>query len=225
MYNKFIFQPILSVFTFIYDKIAFNDFGLAIILLTVLVRIVLFPLFFSASKQQTIIQKIQPKIKSIQKDLKDNKEEQMKALMGLYAEHKINPFLSLLLVIVQLPFLIALYHVILKNASSFDNFIFLGFINLREKSIALAIIAAALQFISAKLMLPKKQPSQSGSPFLSSANMMLFLGPALTFGILTSLPSSIGVYWITTTVLSIIQQVIINKHVYGGNTEKNGTAD
>ena len=222
LYNQLIFDPILSVFTFIYNKVAFNDFGSSIIVLTILVRIVLFPLFYSASKQQTIIQKIQPKIKSIQNDLKNNKEEQVKALMNLYSEHKINPFLSLLLVIVQLPVLIALYHVILKNASTFDNFIFLSFINLREKNLIIAVIAAAFQFLSAKLMLPKKTSSDPKSS-LSSANMMLFLGPVLTFGILMSLPSSIGIYWLTTTILSIIQQIIINKHVYGGNIKKDGT--
>ena len=143
--------------------------------------------------------------------------------MSLYAEHKINPFQSLLLVVIQLPVLIALYHVILKNASVFDNFIFLGFINLREKNLIIAIIAAVLQFVSAKLMMPKKTPG--ANPILGSSQMMLFLGPALTFGILMSLPSSIGIYWLTTTLLSIIQQIIINKHVYGRNIKKNGTAD
>jgi YidC/Oxa1 family membrane protein insertase len=219
IYKQLVFNPILAVFNFIYQHLAFGDFGFAIIILTVLVRVILFPIFYAAAKQQTIIQKLQPKIKSIQKELKDNKEEQVKALMSLYAEHKINPLANLFLFAVQLPILITLYYVILKNGSHFDNFIFLGFINLRERSLIIAALAAVAQFLSAFLALNHK-PS-GANPNSTSGLAMPFIGAAITLVFLTNLPASIGIYWITTTLISIVQQIIINRNVYGRDTHQN----
>ena len=115
LYHTLFYNPILQTLIFVYQKITFKDLGLAIIVVTLLFRLILFPLFYRRDKEQTVFQKIQPKINKIQKELKDNKEEQVKALMELYKEHKVNPFSSILLIIIQLPVLIAIYQVILKE--------------------------------------------------------------------------------------------------------------
>ena len=215
IWNTFLYQPILSTLVFIYDKVAFGDFGLAVVILTIVIRIVLFPLFYKGAKQQAIIQKIQPKIRKIQKELKHDKEKQAAELMKIYKKHKINPFSSILTLLVQLPILIALYRVILNEIGGefFDNFIFLGFIDLREKSIIIAVIAAILQYVQIRLAMPKKSTEKSSNPIASAGRMMAYIGPGLTLFILTRFPAALGIYWLTSTIFSIGQQIYINKRI------------
>mgnify|MGYP001560676822 FL=1 len=108
LFHNLLYQPILEALIFIYKYIAFHDLGFAIILLTVFIRFLLLPLFHRGAKDQTKIQRLQPLVKKIQQDHKDDKEKQTRALLDLYKEHCINPFSSILLLIVQLPVLIAL---------------------------------------------------------------------------------------------------------------------
>lgn len=167
LYHTFLYQPILSALIFIYHSLAFGDLGFAIIILTIAIRIVLFPLFYKGAKQQALMQKIQPKLKEIQEKHKDNKERQAMELMALYKKHKINPFSSILSLVIQIPILIAIYQVLLKEAGGaiFDNFLFLGFINLREINLVIAVIAAVAQYIQIKISIPapSRAPAKGGS--------------------------------------------------------------
>ena len=211
-YHAFFYQPILDALVWVYHNIAFQDFGLAVIILTIAVRVVLFPLFYKGAKQQALIQKIHPKIKEIQETHKDNKERQAAELMGLYKKHGINPFASFLVLIIQLPIVIGLYQVILKEITSgfFDNFLFLSFIDVKEESLVLAIIAAALQYVQAKMAMPKEEKGKA-SPAAGIGKTMLYVVPGITFLILTKFPAALGLYWVTTTLFSIGQQAYIMK--------------
>lgn len=227
MFNTLLYQPILGLLVFIYQHIAFRDLGLAIILLTVLIRLVLLPFFYRGAKDQTIIQKIQPLVKKIQEDHKDNKQKQTQALLELYRQHRINPFSSFLLLIIQLPILIALYRVFLTgltNNALFDNYKFLSLINLNQKSFLLVILAALAQYFQGRLMMPKAGPSQTDAANRVN-RLMIFLGPVLTLVILTNLPAALGLYWLTSTLFSIGQQIFINKTLkkqsYGENIGEN----
>ncbi|MDP3724970.1 MAG: YidC/Oxa1 family membrane protein insertase, partial [Nanoarchaeota archaeon] len=139
-FYTFFYEPMLQMLVWIYKYAAFEDFGLAVIFLTIAVRILLFPLFYKSTKQQVLIQKIHPKIKEVQERHKDNKERQATELMALYKKHGVNPFSSILTLLIQRPIVIGLSQVILKEITNglFDNFMFLGFINVREKSLAIA---------------------------------------------------------------------------------------
>lgn len=213
LFNTYLYEPILSFLIFIYNNLAFHDFGLAIIILTIAVRIILFPVFYKGAKDQVLMQRLQPHIKKIQLDHKDNKERQAKELLALYRKHNFNPLSGFLLLIVQLPILIAIYQVFIKGLtnSAFDNLFFLGLINLGEKNLALVIIAAALQYFQTKISLPSQKDGKSTNPFASAGKMMLWLGPGLTVVILASLPSALALYWTVSVIFSIGQQVFINK--------------
>jgi len=198
--------------------------GLAIIGLTLLIRLILYPLFYKSIKNQTILQKLQPHIQKIQLDHKDNKEKQAQALMQLYKDHQVNPFSGIFLLILQLPILIALYQVFLygfkdESLTGLYSFItspthinpsFLGLIDLAKSSIIVVSLAAVLQYLQAKLSLPK---DESGKEVAGAklAKQMSFIGPALTFAILYSMPAAVGLYWMTTSVFSIFQQMYVNK--------------
>ena len=217
LFNAYLYQPILSVLIFIYQNIAFRDLGVAIVFLTIFVRAVLFPIFYKGAKDQALLQRLQPHIKKIQLDHKDNKEAQAKAMMDLYREHQLNPFSGFLLLLLQLPIFIALFRIFSKglNGGQFDSHMFLGLINLGEKSIAIAIIAALLQYIQGKLSLPPQSIGASGNEnsMASAGRIMVVIGPVLTLMILFNLPAAIGLYWIVSTLFSIGQQVIINRRL------------
>lgn len=226
LFNEFFYKPILEVLVFIYNNVAFQDLGLAIVVLTVLVRLVLFPLFYKSAKDQALLNRLQPKVKKIQADFKNSKEEQTKALLALYRDHRFNPFLSVLLFIVQLPIFIVLFQLFTKEiqTATFGNHSLLGIVNLENKSLVIALIAGFLQYWQAKLMF--SGGGRSAITATSSAKgpafkFMIFFGPALTFFILSGLPSALGVYWLISNLFSVIQQVYINKKLKTEEKNKN----
>lgn len=216
LFHTYIYAPILAVLVFIYQNVSFHDLGIAIIELTILVRFVLFPIFFKSAKDQALMQRIQPHIKEIQEKHKDDKEAQAKALMSLYKEHKLNPFSGFLLLLLQLPVFIALYQVFQHELSNglFDNLSFLGLINLGEKSVVIAILAALFQFFQTKLMMAKTKSNAGAQGQMASMNkIMLFVGPGISFVILLNLPAALGFFWVVSTLFSIGQQLYINKEM------------
>ena len=237
IFNEIFYRPILNALILIYERIAFHDFGIALILLTILIRLLLAPFFHRGARDQAIINVLAPKIKEIQKTHKDNREHQAKALMNLYREHRVNPFSGFLLLLIQLPVLIALYHVVWNGFSevlvpmlySFTpnpgtiNYLFLNIVDLQGKNMALVILAAAASYFQMKIAMPKTPAPSLGEPQAPMAlamKQMVFIAPAITAVFLVVLPSAISLYLLTSFAFSAIQQLIINKQVAGYGTVK-----
>ena len=234
-FNTILYQPLFNALVLIYDFIPGHDFGVAIILLTVLIRIIFYPLMVQSIRSQKALQELQPKIQEIQSKHKDNKAEQSKEMMSLYQKEKINPFGGCLPLLLQLPILIALYRVFWKGlqpeAMAFlysfvpnpgiVNPVSLGIINLSEPSLAIAFIAGIAQFFQSKMIMPKKQKAQGQMGQFSSMmqKQMLYFFPIFTVFILWKMPAAIGIYWITTALFSIGQQYLIFRKT------KNGTVN
>jgi len=214
LFNSYIYNPILSVLLFIYNSITFSDLGVAIIVLTIFIRIVLFPLFYKGAKDQAIMQKLQPHIKKIQLDHKDDKEKQAKELLDLYKKYNFNPFFGIFSIIIQLPIFFALFKMFgreLGNLGVTSTLMF-GVFDLGTKGIVLPIIAAALQYIQGKLSMPDTKKNQTGdNPLASVGKTMVYIGPILTLLIFSNLPSALSVYWIVSSLFAIAQQLYINK--------------
>ncbi len=229
LFNEIFYRPIFNALIFIYNSVAFGDLGIAIILLTVLIRVVLFPLFHKTMKHQTEMQRLGPEIKKIQDSHKDNKEKQAQALLEFYRRNKINPFSGFFLLIPQILVFIALYTVFLKGISektlehlygfvaapSEVSGVFLGLIDLNNPNILIVGLAAVAQFFQGKLSLPKKT---GGEPSLGEniGRQMVYIGPILTIVILMYLPAAVGLYWLTTSLVSVGQQAFINKSLKNG---------
>ena len=234
MFRTLFIIPLINALIFFYNTIAFQDLGLAIIFLTLFIRIILFPFFHKGTKNQILLQRLQPKIKKIQEDHKNEKEKQAQAMMELYKEHKVNPFSSILLLFIQLPVLIALYQVFWRDLSpemfqSLYSFIstpaelhttFLGLIDMKEKSILIVGLAAVFQYIQGYLTLPKIEKGKELSAPEKMGRQMVYFSPVITLVILSSLPSAVGLYWIVTGLFSIAQQIYINKTINIGEEEK-----
>ncbi|OGM90563.1 hypothetical protein A2755_03350 [Candidatus Wolfebacteria bacterium RIFCSPHIGHO2_01_FULL_48_22] len=236
LFNEILYKPLLNLLILIYDLVV-SDFGVSIILITVLIRFVLLPIFYKSAKDQTILQKIAPQIREIQKKHKENKEEQVRQMMAVYKEHRVNPFSSILLLIIQLPILFALYRVFvggLPEAGSDKlysfvhlpeviHYTFLGFIDLSSPFLALVIITALAQFTQSWLLLrvaKKRAPNPAAAgdnPAIQAAermsHKMIYFMPVVTAIILFNLPAAVALYWFTTSVFSAIQQLAINKKI------------
>lgn len=230
LYDLILYNPLLNALIFLYNTIAFEDLGLAIIFLTLLIRIVLFPIFHKSAKHQVAMQRLQPHLKKIQDDHRGNKEKQAQAMMALYKEHRVNPFAGFLLLFVQLPILIALYQIFLNslkpdflvNLYSFVsapgdlNTSFLGLLNLADRSILMVGLAALAQYFQAKLALPKTTGSKNLTQAEKMGKQMVFIGPIITIAIFYSMPAAVSLYWATASLFAIFQQIIINKQTANG---------
>jgi len=212
----------------LYNYIPNHDFGIAIIILTLIIRVILYPLSIKAVNSQKNLQELQPKIQEIQKKYKEDKENLAKETLELYKKEKINPFSGLLLALIQLPILIALYRVFwqglnpeeLSNLYQFVfnpghiNSFFLGTIDLSKPNLILAILAGLAQYFQTKMLLPKTNLSakkQGGAPDFSQVmqKQMVYFFPVITIIILLGLPSALGLYWTAGGLFSIIQQYLI----------------
>jgi YidC/Oxa1 family membrane protein insertase len=229
IYNEVLYRPILNLLVYLYNVIPGNDIGIAIILLTIVIKVILYPLSLKSIKAQREMQEIQPLMEEIKKKYKDDKEKQAKELMALYKEHHVNPMGSCLPLLIQFPFLIAVYRVFydgfkpetLDKLYSFVanpgtiNPLFLNFIDLSKPFIALAVLVGLVQFWQTKMMVHKKQPKVATATDESMmANMnkqMVYFMPAMTVVIGFKLPAGLILYWLVTTFLTIIQQYIFFK--------------
>jgi YidC/Oxa1 family membrane protein insertase len=123
-FNVILYQPLLNVLVLLYLYLPGHDFGIAVIVLTVLIKFLFYPLGVKSIRSQKALSGIQPKLKEIQEKYKNDKEQQTKEMMALYKREKINPFSGCLPILIQLPVLIALYRVFWRGlevgqASSF----------------------------------------------------------------------------------------------------------
>lgn len=232
LFNLYLVKPFFNILILLYNFLPVHDIGLATIILTFIIRAILYPLFHKSTRQQLLMNQLQPELQKIQKEYKDDKEKQVKAQMELYKKNNVNPMGGCLLTLIQLPIILAVYKVFLNGFSSEQlnnlySFInrpeivnpnFLGIIDLSKTNLILVIISTVLQFIASKMLMPKngdKKSEETPSPSQKMTNMMqkqmLFIAPVMTLIILISLPSIIALYWSATTIFSIFQQWLVQK--------------
>ena len=228
LYTILLYQPLFNILVFLYDIIPGNDVGVAIVLLTVLVKVVLNPFSKKSLKSQKRLQEIQPRVDEIRKKYKDDKERQAKELMTLYKEENINPFSSCLPLLIQLPFIFAVYRVFqngLTSSKSLElvypflerpesiNPVSLGLFDLSQPNIPLAVLAGLSQYWQTKMLMHKRQPRVEGSEDENMASamnrQMMYVMPVLTVVIGFSLPGGLMLYWFVTSVLTAVQQYFL----------------
>lgn len=227
LFHTILYQPLFNIFVGLYNLIP--DVGVGILLITVIVKAILYPLNTSSIKAQKSLADMQPKIDDLKKKYKDDKQKIAEETMKIYKEHKVNPLASCLPLLIQLPIFIALYWVLrdglsnakfdmlysfIKNPGSI-NTVTLGLLDLKNNSLILAILAGAAQFWQAKSMMRKKAPVEAGAGakdenMMSMMNkQMLYLMPIMTVLIGMKLPGGLSLYWFLSTALMALQQMIV----------------
>jgi len=222
LFNEIFYRPLFNGLIFLYNIVPGHDMGVSIIILTILIRFILWPLTSKSIKNQKVLTKIQPQIEEIKKKFKNNKEAQARALMGLYSENKINPLAGFLPLVIQIPIIIALWRVFLNSLNldlnSLYSFIpapvqvqsiFLGLVDLSHKSVVLAVLAGVLQYFQTKMIIPPSTKPAGASDFSHiMSKQMLYFGPILSIIIFWSLPAALPLYWIVVTLLTLLQQYL-----------------
>lgn len=227
---NFLINPITQALIFLYQILG-DNFGLAVITLTLLIRLVLFPITLPALRSAQKMQKLKPKLDKIKKKHKGDKAKQQQAQLELYKEHGVNPAGGCLPQIVQVIILIALYRVFtgfidqgtINGATINMNFLWL---NLAESDpyYILPVLAGSAQFLYAFMMRtgleqdvenPKdKKAKQEEEDSLEMAQsiqqQMVYLMPIMTVVIASRFPSGLALYWVATTLFSFGQQLTVS---------------
>jgi YidC/Oxa1 family membrane protein insertase len=222
-------QPLFNLLVYFYNNVPGNDIGVAIVLVTIVLKLVLLPFTLKMLRAQKALQDLQPKMQVLQSKHKGNKEALGKATMELYKKEKVNPFSSCLPLLIQLPFMFAVFRMFRNgfDPESLDmlypfihnpgilNHISLGFMNLAEPLIPLAVLAGAAQFWQTSMMTSSKQPKVPGAKDEGMTaimnKQMKYIMPVVTVIIGASLPGGLALYWFLFTLLTVLQQYVAFK--------------
>ncbi len=179
-----------------------HSYGMAIILLTVVIKLVLYPLTIKQINSMREMAKIQPLIKELQQKYKNNPQELNKKTMELYKEHGVNPFGGCLPMLIQLPILWILFRVL--NTYNFGNTKFLGLWNLSKPDpyYILPVLIVVLSFLQQKVMSPEGETSQNKT--------MLIIMPLFIGYISLKLPTGVVLYWGMSSLLDVLLRYYID---------------
>jgi|CXWL01.1.fsa_nt_gi YidC/Oxa1 family membrane protein insertase len=227
-FTTFLVEPIYNVFVALIAFIPGHDAGIAIIILTLIIRGIFFPTFAQAMRTQHAMKRVEGDIAEINKKHKDNPTERGRKTMELFREHQIRPFASILALLIQLPVFIALYAVFLREGFpdialellySFTPLpqmvqpVFLGFLDLTHAHlIPLAIFTAAVQYVQSRISagaMPTNLPQEKAQLMLMQRQMLLYFLPFMMGFITYTLPAAAGLYLITNALVSVGQELLI----------------
>lgn len=227
LFHTLISEPLYNGFIFLMGALPFFDAGVIIVIFTIIVKLLLLPLSIKASKAQIQMKGTEKDLQLIKDKYKDNKEEQSRKTLDYYKEKGINPFASIFILLIQLPILIGLYQVFIKsglpqiNTALLYSFVpspasidmvFLGLINISDKSFVLAIIAGVTTYFQIKLSSAAVEGSAPQSEIAKMMTMqMKYFFPILMTIIAYTISSAIALYLITSNLFAIGQEIYIKK--------------
>lgn len=238
LFDIAIYEPILNALLFIQKILPGHDVGIAIILVTLLIKGILYVPSLAAIRSSRQLQTLQPRLKEIQEKYKNDRETLAKEQMKLYKESKVNPLSSCLPVLIQLPILIGLYRVFFDGlkigadgmlvdaqlshvyhwlreyfTTTPLNTMFLNFVDItKNHNVILALLAGGSQFWQSRMLAAPKEPKtpEARDEAMTSAmnRQMMYIFPVITLIFTYNLPAGLGLYWVTSTVFTIVQQYI-----------------
>ncbi len=186
----------------------FNNYGLAIIFFTLIIKFALLPLTLKQTRSMKAMQDIQPEMKKIQDKYDDDKEKQQQEMMKLYQENDVNPAAGCLPMILQLVILIPLYRSILSLQEVMGESVFLWIGRLTDGS--LAEPDPALVIINGLAMVAQTFITQKISGSGGQSSTMMWIMPIFIVFIGFQLPSGLLLYWLTSTVFTAVQQYVVS---------------
>lgn len=192
------------------------SYALAIIMLTVMIKLVLYPLTRIQMRSMMSMQLLQPEIQELQKKYAKDKQMLQTKMMELYKERKVNPMAGCLLLLAQMPFLIALYRALWDFNyvdTAHAGFFWLETLSMRDPTYILPILAGVTTYFQSKMTMPNMPTSGEPNPAQQTQKMMLIFLPFFIGWISSTLPAGLSVYWVTFNLMGILQQYFINKQM------------
>ncbi len=232
IFTPILVRPLFNLLFILDSVIPGHDFGVAIIVLTLLVRIVLWPLVNRQLHSQKVMQQLAPEVAKVKERAKGDRQKETELLMELYKEKGTSPFAPIIPMLIQLPLLIAFYAVlrdsvkpaeltklaypfvqhigyvahIIHHHAAFSPSLF-GLVDLTKPSIVIAALAALAQFYQTWQLRPQTMAAAGEQAQLMSGMTLAF--PLVTFFIGLRLPSALAIYWLTTSLVAAFQQYLV----------------
>lgn len=229
------YKPIYNTLIYLAKIMPDHNLGLAIILLTLIIRTILLIPSQKSMKSQARMQALQPKLEKIKEKHKGDQQKIATETMAAWKEARVNPMGSCMPLLLQFPFLIAIFYVVQDGLNpdstnllyvSYTDFAlkdigthFLGLDLLRTNLYVLPLIIGALQFVQMKLAMHKankhkKEGETKKNEMAIASNMMIYIMPVMIAVFTASLPAGVGIYWGASTIYGIVQQIFVNKKVH-----------
>jgi len=206
---KAVAKPLFSVLRFIHDYT--HNYGVAIILLTVSIKLLFVPLQYKSYKSMKDMQLVQPKVAALQAKYKDDRERLNKELIKLYRDHKVNPVGGCLPMVLQMPVFVALFNILYMTIDlrQAPFFLWISDLSAQDPYYVLPIIMGVSMVIQQKIMPTTMDPTQ--------AKIMLLL-PAFMTLLFLSFPAGLVLYWLTNNVITITQQFVTDRYIFKKRT-------
>jgi YidC/Oxa1 family membrane protein insertase len=205
-------EPLGRLLQIVYGVV--GNYGISIIIFTILVKLVMIPLTLKQTKSMKNMQEIQPKIKEIQKKYQNDKEKMNEKVMELYKEHNVNPFGGCLPLLIQFPIIIGLFTV-LRQPENYGfareiveaSFLWMPSLSAPDPWI-LPVLAGATTYLSSKTMSATKG---GGAQQEGMQKMMLYFFPIMIMWWGRSFPAGLTLYWVVSNLFQTGQQLAINR--------------
>ena len=231
IFNAFFYNPLYNGLVFLISIIPFADVGLAIIALTILVKLLLFPLSKKAVRTQLLMKELEPELNTLKEKYKNDKQQQARKVMDLYKEKGVNPFSGIALIFIQIPIIFALYWVFFRgglpevnesilyafvSVPPTVNMIFIGLVDMSGKSLVLAALAGITQYFQIKITLPPLK-SRNSNPTLkedlarSFQLQMRYILPVFVLVFSYIISAAVALYWLTSNIFAIGQEIVVRK--------------
>ncbi|MFA8439649.1 YidC family membrane integrase SpoIIIJ [Pueribacillus sp. YX66] len=203
IWNEWFVFPLSQLLIWMADFFS-GSFGLAIIIVTIIIRLVLLPLMIQQTKSSRAMQAIQPEIEELRKKYssKDQKTQQklQQETMELFQKHGVNPLAGCLPILVQMPILVAFYHAIMRTAEIKEH-TFLWF-SLGSPDYILALLAGITTFTQQKIMMGQAPPNPQ-------MKVMLYIMPIMIVIFAINFPAALSLYWVMGNLFMIVQTLIM----------------
>ncbi len=237
-FHAVIYEPLYNGLVFLIGVMPAHNIGLAVIAITIIVRLLLYPSSKKAILSQIKIKEIQPELEAITKKYKDNREERARKTLELYRDKKVSMFAPIVPLLLQLPVILALYYIFTSSGlpavkadilysfiriPEFTSTAFFGLFDIADKNWPIAIIAGITQFLQASVYLNltnaknppvinKDEKPSFQADFQKNMNFqMKYVFPLFVAFFAHTLTAAVALYWTTSNLFSILQEIITRK--------------
>ncbi len=242
-WHSVFFDPIYNGLIFIAGHVPGADVGVAIVVLTIIVKLILLPLSLKAAHTQRAMRFLEPELARIKALYKDKREELAKKTLEAYTAAGINPFASIFLALAQIPVIFALYFSVYSGggvrlpevntallysfveAPSHLSMTFLGFVDIASRSLVLALLAGVTQFFYGYLSLPPLKPKVGTEPNFkddlarSMQTQMKYVMPGIIAVVAYQISAAVALYFVVSNIMSILQEFVVRHRIPDRHTD------
>lgn len=208
VWDKYFVGPLANALDWFAD-VLWGSYGLAILVVTIIIRFIILPLTLKQYKSSKKMQDLQPELNKLKTKYKDDPKKQQEETMKLFQSNGVNPLAGCLPLIVQMPILIALYNSIMRNHNIAEHSFLWMQLGTKDPYYILPLLAALTTFIQQKTMSTQMNPQMKN---------LMFIFPVMIFVMAMNFASALPLYWIFSNTFTIIQ----NYFIYGGSQNKGG---